>query len=508
MPGSPNIIRKQTLQFQYNGNTDGFALQKEVSNWCNFTLIPEIEQQLEVFSLSDDYISIDKLEIDATVDSDDWKLKIKDELIFELKQKLNNYKSESSESSDAAEGKIAKLDELIIYYLKTGRLPWWGKAFLDSGLNSVLHNWASEQFSEKRSKYVRSEFEQILNKKVAERLVNQLSEKVFFQFIQEIYSETAEKIQQFGIFFQNVIQKNLSVDEKRRITKPILVQLLENLVISKGKIEPEKLVKVIYTELETIQVSPKILRLQRVKELEPSNRFVAVWNTIVESELKKQNLKSQTRKTKVQKQKQAEQEQKRTKAEEKLRAEQQIKKLLKPKTDGDESEETEAELQEGIYIDNAGVVILAAFIPTLFEKLKLTDKEKIIRPDLALLIIQYAVSGKTIVEEHELVLPKILCGLDIDSPVDTNIEITEEQMAEVNSMLQSLIDYWEALKDTSVDGLREAFLLRNGKLSQVNNEWLLLVEQKAFDVLIERIPWSISMIKLPWMESLLKTEWV
>lgn len=92
MNSSLNTIRRQTLQFQYNGNADGFALQKEVSDWCNFTLIPEIEQQLDALELGDNYFTINKLEIEATVYSNDWKQKISNELIFGLKQKLSDYK--------------------------------------------------------------------------------------------------------------------------------------------------------------------------------------------------------------------------------------------------------------------------------------------------------------------------------------------------------------------------------------------------------------------------------
>jgi hypothetical protein len=81
-------------------------------------------------------------------------------------------------------------------------------------------------------------------------------------------------------------------------------------------------------------------------------------------------------------------------------------------------------------------------------------------------------------------------------------------MKEVDEMLLSLIEYWAVLKNTSIDGLRESFLKRNGKLSRLNDEWLLQVEQKPFDMLVQQLPWSISMIKLPWMTHLLKTEWV
>ena len=121
-----------------------------------------------------------------------------------------------------------------------------------------------------------------------------------------------------------------------------------------------------------------------------------------------------------------------------------------------------AELQEGIYIDNAGAVIFAAFIPALFKQLGLEKDGVIQKPDLAAMIIQYCVTGNAKIAEYELVLPKILCGLEIEFTVNTNTKILTRHMKEVDKMLLSLIEYWSVLKNTSIDGLRESFFKRSG----------------------------------------------
>ena len=79
---------------------------------------------------------------------------------------------------------------------------------------------------------------------------------------------------------------------------------------------------------------------------------------------------------------------------------------------------------------------------------------------------------------------------------------------ESEALLQSVIAHWGVIKNTSLEGLRESFLQREGKLSFNNNEWYLQVEQKAFDMLLRELPWTIQMIRLPWMKHLLKTDWV
>jgi len=44
-------------------------------------------------------------------------------------------------------------------------------------------------------------------------------------------------------------------------------------------------------------------------------------------------------------------------------------------------------------------------------------------------------------------------------------------------------------------------------LTEVDNGWLLQVEQKPVDVLVNHLPWGIGTIRLPWMQEILYTEW-
>jgi hypothetical protein len=40
-----------------------------------------------------------------------------------------------------------------------------------------------------------------------------------------------------------------------------------------------------------------------------------------------------------------------------------------------------------------------------------------------------------------------------------------------------------------------------------DGDWLLQVEAKTVDILLNQLPWGISMIKLPWMQRMLWIEW-
>jgi len=90
----------------------------------------------------------------------------------------------------------------------------------------------------------------------------------------------------------------------------------------------------------------------------------------------------------------------------------------------------------------------------------------------------------------------------------SSIELTAAEEEEASALLNAVVGHWDALRDTSADGLRASFLARAGKLSERSDgDFLLQVEAQSFDILLERLPWSISIVKLPWMARQLWGEW-
>ncbi len=164
-------------------------------------------------------------------------------------------------------------------------------------------------------------------------------------------------------------------------------------------------------------------------------------------------------------------------------------------------------LAEGIYIENSGLVLLHPFIPLFFETLGVVKDEKIVDPDKALALLHFLASGETTAPEHELVLPKILCGLPPDTVAGPAVLLNENDMSESINLLETAIGYWEALKNTSPDGLRDTFLRRPGKISRRDADWLLQVERQSFDILLDDLPWGLSVLQFPWMAELVWVEW-
>ena len=175
-----------------------------------------------------------------------------------------------------------------------------------------------------------------------------------------------------------------------------------------------------------------------------------------------------------------------------------------------EKEHTIEMNEDGIYVSNAGIVLLHPFLNQFFKNLHLVQREDfydMLSQLKALYLLHYMASGNTKPEEHELVIEKIMCAFPLEHPVNNLVELTEEELQEADSVLESAIGQWEILKSTSADGLREGFLQRNGKLFTTNNELHLQLEQSSIDMLLDHLPWNLNIIKLPWKKDILKVEW-
>ena len=164
-----------------------------------------------------------------------------------------------------------------------------------------------------------------------------------------------------------------------------------------------------------------------------------------------------------------------------------------------------------IYISNGGLVILHPFLPALFQELQLAKDKRWVSEEAqqkAVLITEFLVSGEEEFPEFNLTLNKIICGIDLKSTLISEISITVEVITSCEELLTEVIKHWSVLKNTGIESLRETFLRRNGKLTQVDKGWLLQVEQMGMDVLLNKLPWGIGIVKLPWMEEILHVEWI
>lgn len=190
--------------------------------------------------------------------------------------------------------------------------------------------------------------------------------------------------------------------------------------------------------------------------------------------------------------------------------EEKLEQGIQPEDREKNSEPKEEDIDSPLYVPYCGIVLLHGFLSPFFDNLGLLETGTFTNADTqnrAVNLLAYLTTGSTDVPEHELPIAKILCGVPLPYPIERIGELSAFEQQECDDLLAAIIKHWGALKNTSPDGLRDAFLQRNGKLSQNHDGWQLTVETKAQDILLGSLPWGISMIQHPWMPKMLQVTW-
>jgi len=167
-------------------------------------------------------------------------------------------------------------------------------------------------------------------------------------------------------------------------------------------------------------------------------------------------------------------------------------------------------LQQGILVHNAGFVILNSYFKILFDRLGITENFtfKSTEDQLnAVNYLQYTITGSTKTEESTMTLNKVICGIAPTTTIKNDLAISESDKSLSEGLIKAAIGYWPAIGETSVNGFRGNWLVRDGILKEEEEYWELTVEKRAYDILLNRSPFSFSMIKLPWMSKSLHVNW-
>ncbi|ETZ22013.1 contractile injection system tape measure protein [Pedobacter sp. V48] len=167
--------------------------------------------------------------------------------------------------------------------------------------------------------------------------------------------------------------------------------------------------------------------------------------------------------------------------------------------------------KESLYIENAGLILLHPFLPAYFKDLGIIDNDnRFISSGAqirAAILLYYLQCGSEKYNEWEMPLNKILCGIRPTDLIPKGIKLKKKEKEESKLLLRTVVSYWEALKGSSIDALQNTFFLREGKVTQKDNSWLIQVERTGVDILLDRLPWSIGTVKLPWLKEIIHTEW-
>jgi len=382
--------------------------------------------------------------------------------------------------------------EVFIHFLLNGNLPRLYQLAPDKSLEDMLEELLNEDDTfkpipvTKIAEVFKSPF-------AAKRLVFQFSENFVIALLERICPETSAELMGLLSVSENV---SFAPEEFRLLRKLVLEKMILQ-ASSGGSISKVEISKQVLDELQIstdlLPIVAKIFEETWPEIKIPVNKVSSAGSEPVAFH---QNTKTESQALNV-------------KGFESDQPENRLpRKIIFSEDAYIDDEVVTKESAEGFYVDNAGLVLLHPFLPRFFDALGISIAEEIVQPERALVLLHYLATGQIKAPEYELVLPKIICQVPVSTPIHSDIEITETEISEASALLDAVIEHWDVLRNTTPDGLRGTFLLRPGKLTRKEDgDWLLQVESRTFDVLLEHLPWGISMIKLPWMKNMLWVEW-
>lgn len=182
-------------------------------------------------------------------------------------------------------------------------------------------------------------------------------------------------------------------------------------------------------------------------------------------------------------------------------------------SDEEASEIEEAVQPDYIPVTNAGLCLLTPWVIRLFAMLDLLTEDKKDLKDMdarirAIFILQRLVTAEQReYKESDLALNRLLVACPFNVPIPRNLELTDKEIETVASMLAGVKANWPKMENTSIGGFQRSFIEREGQLEQRENKWVLTVENKAYDILLDSLPWSYKMIHLPWLKKPISVSW-
>jgi hypothetical protein len=164
-----------------------------------------------------------------------------------------------------------------------------------------------------------------------------------------------------------------------------------------------------------------------------------------------------------------------------------------------------------LYVDDAGLVILWPFLERFLFRAGVLGEDRGFLDEGAQLqavaLVDSLATGDPAPLEFRLPLAKLLCGRPFESDFALERPLTPEQLAEGDRLLAAVIDRVPALDGPSIPELRAGFLARPGALGARDGAWLMQVERRPHDAVLDRFPWTWRWVRLPWMTGPLRVEW-
>jgi hypothetical protein len=535
-----HTIQTFSLELQMQSSKESHAVQLKSVQLVNEKLLPSLDEYFTKHFDTDQVIRIQRLEIDlGSIASADWEKEFVNNCLSGIKLKMNALKKEQQLSADEGTEILnqeqVSIEQLLVF-LATGKMHWSNKGIDFNEWQTMILDAIQKSPTEFKNKLCE------LMKQHAhavERLIAQFDDDFLTVLVDLFEPSVKEQFARFAVLLRKERLGAMAWSLRSRVLMAVLPMIL-NLRSQSGNFNWKELIEWLNLEIfkqenptPITQVKETILsiveRLQNKSvEEEVSQKGLAIVEKLrkenieerasqndlaIVEKLRKENIEeraSQNDLTIVEKLQTESINEQVSQNDDELNSIEDNEKIRSER--GREKKQIEWTEQSSVFINNAGIVLLHPFLQNFFTANNLLQDKNFVdeqAQQLAVHLLQYLATGQLQMPEYEMQLNKVLCGMKDEQHINRFIELTIEEKQEADELLQAVIGYWKALKNSSVAGLQETFLQRNAKLSYVQTDdfWKLQVERKGLDILLDKIPWGFGHLQLPWMEKALVVEW-
>lgn len=508
-----NIIKKLNIEVQTPSVTVGTQFNDEIGDFFKNEIIPEMDIQLDEMAkqFPNKIVRFDHIELDIHIDKSTSFKKLKPLILTALKKQIAKDTPKENRTNTVLPHVLTTAKnkgDAFLFFIEAGTYPWWydsKKIFTKTDFQNMLE---VSSFSEKLK-------QKLKDKHIQKRIIFQFD----FEMIEAIYTAIADskeiqhasytvtqtsRFQSFKVPFWSAV-----FDYSYTKKEAGLLQKIDAIISSIAIKKNNKTTKNYQIELSFLKEVSKIvtyinellnLGILLKKTKQENIRLTLDKNTSpsASTTLNNETLKSIESKMVTYSRLDT------NKVEDEF--------ISITKNDRFSTKISD----EGILVQNAGLVILHPYIPLLFERLDFLSEDsegklkKTIKPNkvaTAVHLLHYLACRKEQPYEHELTVEKYLCGLPLEQSLERMISLSEEQKEQCNSLLKAVLDHWKALGSSNIELLQNEFLVREGKLFFTKDTEKIYVQRKVYDLLLDKIPWNLALAKFPWKQKMIHIEW-
>jgi hypothetical protein len=493
-PPNRHRIQHQIVELVVGASAEGSAVHRELARPFWDRTVPDLEEVFDRAAGPDELLRLDRLELDlGRIGGGDWPAEFRRKLVEELTRSLAQFTAVSEPYEEGrADPLPAEAWRQFLFFLAHGRLPWWAatpaKSWNDVSMVSEAR-WSALRETALSDSRARS------------RLVYSVND----EFLERALASWSGVLHAARVLEQ-LTPKRLSADARRQWRQGFWMIVLDWAAAS-GVRSPRggpQLVRDLMTlrhMYDSEGAEPRPFQQLPGDGREHGDRGRTVEDTDLPEPWRGWCL-SQGDAAPFER---AVTERRTDAGEPKGRA------PAVPRPRAGAPEQTRRDVDdEAIYLGGAGAILVHPFLEQLFRERGLLEGRSfrgLEARDRAAHLIGLVTFGRVDVPEYELVLAKVLCGIELEEPIEP-MQLDNDDVAACDALLRAVLEHWAALRSSSPEWLREQFLLREGKLERTDSGWLLTIERHAQDVLLARLPWGCGVVVPPWLKEQIFVHWL